>query len=133
MTHRDAPAFARFVLVGLVNTAVTGGLLVALSRVMSLSAAYTIVFALGLCFSTVATGRFVFRTEVRLGPALRFVGWYLAVYGLGLVVIHVAQQDLHVSRLAGAAIVILVTVPLNFLGGRLAFRRSAPTWRPTPS
>ncbi len=132
MTRRDASEFARFVLVGVVNTAGTGALLVVLSQVMSLSAAYTLVFALGLCFTTAATGRFVFRTGVSAGSALRFVSWYLAVYAVGLAVIHVAQREFHVSRLVGAATVVLVTAPLNFLGGRLAFRRSESTWRTTP-
>lgn len=82
--------------------------------------AYTIVFAGGLSYTTVLSSRWVF--SARTSPRLlaTFVGWYLAVYVIGLGTVHVVRDHVD-STILLAGVTILVTAPLSFLGGRLIF------------
>ncbi len=113
----------RFLLVGATNTAVTGLLLLLLAGPIGLELAYTIVFVLGLAFTTVLTGRYVFSTTTSWRRSTLFVLWYLGVYGLGLGLI--SALDTRLSNAWTVLVILLVTVPTNFLGGRLIFHGSA--------
>ena len=62
MSELRGQAF-RFLLVGGANTAVTFVALALLAMVIDPALAYTIVFAAGLAFTTVMTGRFVFSAD----------------------------------------------------------------------
>jgi hypothetical protein len=83
------------------------------------------VFAAGVAFSSWLTGSFVFGARRQLRTSLTYAGWYLAVYGVGLGVLQLAQRiDDLPTWLLGLA-VISVTAPLNYLGGRVLFRPAA--------
>jgi putative flippase GtrA len=115
----------RFLLVGGSNTAVTLALLVLLQNWLSPTVAYTVVFALGLAYTTVMTASVIFggRLTWRTGGA--FVGWYLLVYGVGVAVVQAIHLMWDPSALVTALVTIGVTAPLNFLGGRLLFQPAA--------
>ncbi len=120
-------SFLRFLLVGALNTALTGALIVVISRWIDIQLAYTIVFVVGLVFTTAMAGPFVFRAPLTGRALRRFMSWYLCVYLLGVSVVHVGEHRFHISHVWIAAAVIAVTAPLNFLGGRRAFlTRAAP-------
>lgn len=113
--------FLRFLLVGAASTLLTGLLMLAIAQLVELEIAYTIVFALGLTFTTAVVGPFVFRSQLTGRAARRFVSWYLCVYLVGVLVAHLAGHQWHVSHLVATAAVLTVTAPLNFLGGSRAF------------
>jgi putative flippase GtrA len=113
----------RFLLVGGSNTAVTLVLFVVLQRWMGPAVAYTVVFALGLAYTTAMTATVVFGARLTWRTATAFVGWYLLVYGVGLAVVAVLHQLWQPSAVQTAVITVAVTAPLNFLGGRLLFAR----------
>jgi uncharacterized membrane protein YciS (DUF1049 family) len=117
-------SFLRFLLTGSTNTALTGLLMLAIAEWVDVDVAYTIVFVIGLAFTTVVTGRFVFRVQLTIAAIRRFVAWYLCVYLVGVAVIQLAQHQWHVSHLLTTAAVLAVTAPLNFLGGGRAFTLS---------
>jgi putative flippase GtrA len=117
-------SFLRFLLVGALNTALTGALIVVISKWIDIQLAYTIVFVVGLMFTTAMAGPFVFRAPLTGRALRRFMSWYLCVYLLGVSVVHVAEHRFHISHVWIAAAVIAVTAPLNFLGGRRAFLTS---------
>ncbi|HST56610.1 MAG TPA: GtrA family protein [Solirubrobacteraceae bacterium] len=117
--ERPRGAIPRFLITGVLNTVVTGALLVIAAHWIKLEVAYTIVFMFGLAFTTVATGRYVFRSHLSVYAATRFVAWYLCVYLVGVAVLHLLGHD--VSHVLAAAAVLTVTGPLNFLGGSRAF------------
>jgi putative flippase GtrA len=120
--HRALRAsFLRFLVVGALNTALTGALIVAISKWIDIQLAYTIVFVVGLIFTTAMAGPFVFRAPLTGRALRRFMSWYLCVYLLGVSVVHVAEHSFHIAHVWIAAAVIAVTAPLNFLGGRRAF------------
>ena len=111
----------RFLVVGGSNTVVTLVLFVVLQRWLPPSAAYTVVFALGLAYTTAMTATVVFGAHPSWRRVGAFVGWYLLVYGVGLVVVQAAHLVWHPSPLVTAVLTVAVTAPLNFLGGRFLF------------
>ena len=122
-----AGQLVRFLALGVVNTGLTFALLVVLQGLMTPQAAFTLVFALGVAFTTTLTSRVVFQTRSSALRLVLFAAWYVAVYIVGRVVI--AALEPTVDSSAGlAAAVVAVTAPLSFLGGRLllAGRRPAP-------
>jgi putative flippase GtrA len=115
----------RFLLVGGANTGVTIAIFTLLARVMDPSLAYTIVFLLGLVFTTMMTSRFVFSTTAPPGRMAMFVAWYLAVYGVGLLVVRLLDRGQHWPKLGIAVVTVMVTAPLSFIGGRLIFHQDS--------
>ena len=130
---RPAPAgrsgtgeVVRFLLVGGSNTLVTLALFVLLQQWLAPAVAYTVVFALGLVYTTAMTASVVFGARLTWRTGGAFVGWYLLVYGVGLLAVQLLQALWTPSSLVTAVVTVAVTAPLNFLGGRLLFRPTAP-------
>lgn len=119
----------RFVIVGGFNTLVTGVLLSFLARVIDPRLAYTIVFVLGIALSVALAGGFVFGIRMTRALAVAYVGMYLAVYIAGLVAVALAIRAGMPRELSG--LVVLVTAPLTFVGGRLVLTRELSTTRTT--
>ena len=117
----------RFLVLGGSNTAITLVLFALLARVMPPWLAYTVVFALGLAYTTVLTGRFVFGAANTGRSSALFIGWYLTVFAFGLGVVQTVQVLGVHSPDVLALSTVAVTAPLNFVGGRWIFRdRSSP-------
>jgi len=112
----------RFLAVGGSNTVITLVLFALLARVMAPWLAYTLVFALGLAYTTMLTGRFVFGAENTRRRSGLFIGWYLTVFVIGLGVVQTVQALGVDSPDVLAVMTVAVTAPLNFLGGRWIFR-----------
>ncbi len=113
----------RFALVGGSNTLVTLGLFVLLQQWLSPGVAYTMVFAVGLAYTTAMTARVVFGTRPTWWSGAAFVGWYLLVYLVGLLVVRGLHTWWEPGALVTAVVTVGVTAPLNFLGGRVLFQR----------
>jgi putative flippase GtrA len=113
----------RFLLVGGSNTAITFVLLAVLARFIDRRVAFTIVFAAGIVYTTALTGRFVFAAAGSRARTAAFVLWYLGVYLIGLLVVHVIDRDGERSGILVALAAVCVTAPLGFLGGRLVYHR----------
>lgn len=114
----------RFLAVGVVNTVATYALFVGLGLVMSAALAYTIAFALGLCWVAFGTSTYVFgsRHPKRI---VTYALWYVLVYIVGqLVIAHMSPEGLRSLLLTTGALMV-VTVPLTFVGGRLILTETA--------
>ncbi len=111
----------RFLLVGGSNTAITLALFVLLQQWLDPTLAYTVVFALGLAYTTAMTARVVFGARLVWRTALGFAAWYLLVYGVGLLVVQTLHAVWAPSGVVTALLTVAVTAPLSFLGGRLLF------------
>ena len=116
----------RFLLVGGSNTAVTFVLLAVLAQFIDRRVAFTLVFAAGIVYTTALTGRFVFSAAGSRARTAAFVLWYLGVYLIGLLVVHVIDGDGERSGILVALAAVCVTAPLGFLGGRLVYHRGVP-------
>jgi putative flippase GtrA len=107
----------RFLLAGGANTLVTAGLLALLSLVIDPRLAYTIVFAGGVVLSTVLADRFVYGVRMNRAARVAYVTLYVLVYLIGLLAVHLWTTAGYPE--AATSLVVVVTAPLTFLGGRL--------------
>ena len=124
----------RFLLAGGANTVVTAILLALLSLVIDPKIAYTIVFAAGIAFSTYMANRYVYGVRMTRSAMATYVAMYVVVYLIGLAVI--SQLERTDLSDAASGLVVLVTAPLTFIGGRLitsAIHRSRATASATTS
>lgn len=124
MTVRTAEAFfrapaVRFLLVGGANTAATAAIVVLLSLVLPGWLAFTVSFALGLLFSVLVTGRWVFQSQLSPRRAVTFAAAYAVIYLCGLVLVRLLE--VWGAPPAASAATVVVTAPLSFLAGRLIF------------
>jgi putative flippase GtrA len=111
----------RFAIVGGSNTLITLLLFTLLQHWLDAGLAYTLVFALGLIYTTSMTATVVFGARLTWRTALLYVGWYLLVYSVGLGTVSLLGRVWAPSPFVTAAVTVCVTAPLNFLGGRLLF------------
>ena len=129
MSERSARIreLVRFALVGGSNTLVTLLLFVLLQHWLPAAVAYTLVFALGLAYTTAMTATVVFGARLTWRTGALYVGWYLLVYGIGLGTVSLLGSVWAPSPVLTAVVTVGITAPLNFLGGRLLFatRRAA--------
>jgi putative flippase GtrA len=121
----------RFLVVGGLNTLLTYAIFFLLGLVLPAWLAYTIAYAVGLVWVAVGTSRLVFDFRGSWQRPVLFAAWYLALYGIGqLVIAIIAPRDPAALAVTSLAILI-VTVPLSFLGGRLLFRDRAEGTEPS--
>ncbi len=106
----------RFLIAGGANTLVTAGLLALLSLVIDPRLAYTLVFAAGVVLSTVLADRFVYGVRMNRAAVTAYVLLYLLVYLVGLLVVHLWAAAGQPP--AASSLVVVITAPLTFLGGR---------------
>lgn len=116
----------RFLVVGGLNTLGTYAIFFLLGLVIPPWIAYTVAFGLGLLWTSLASSRLVFRVRFRVPRVAAFAAFYLVVYGLGRLVIHLLDPQGPEALLVTAAVVLVVTTPLAFLGGHLIFRPDSP-------
>ena len=114
----------RFLIVGGTNTLVTGAIVVLLSFVMPGWLAFSIAFALGLVYSVVVTGRWVFNSHLTAQRTALFVGAYLVIYLIGLGFVALVTLWDGPPWLNGAS--VLLTAPLSFLAGKFIFTNPQP-------
>jgi putative flippase GtrA len=107
----------RFLVAGGFNTVVTGLLLSFLARLMDPPLAYTLVFALGIVIAVTTAGGFIFGVRLTRRLVVRYVTMYVAVYLVGLAAVALAVGAGMPREWSG--LVVLITAPLTFIGGRL--------------
>ncbi|MEI2766034.1 MAG: hypothetical protein V9F82_10160 [Dermatophilaceae bacterium] len=132
--HTLAGSAWRFVVVGGLNTVVTGLALSALATVVDPRAAYALVYALGVVAATLLAGPVVYRVDLRPPVKLAYAAMYVAVFLAGLFAVDFAGS--HGMPASWSGLVVLVTAPLTFLGGRLLTQwahgrpaKEAQSWR----
>ncbi|KAA9377526.1 GtrA family protein [Microbispora cellulosiformans] len=121
--------FARFLTGGALNTAVTYGLFVVLSRWLPPAVAYSAVFLLGIALSYVVNSVFVFRVRASAGSAVRFPAVYLAQYATGLALLTLLTR-IGVDGRAALPLTMCVTVPLTFAMTRHVLVKAASREQP---
>lgn len=122
-SRRTPSQVFRFLLVGGLNTCLTGGIFLALSSVVAPTLAYSAAFAIGITIAVVVTPRFVFRSRASTSQRVRYAGWYLAVYVFGLVIVSLLHDRLQLGNTAVAGLTTLATAGLSFVGARFLFEQ----------
>ena len=113
--------FARFLIGGILNTAITYLLYFSLLPFFSYKIAYTAAFILGILVSYGLNALFVFKAKVAIKSMIRFPLIYLIQYLLGIALVTTLIEYLGVAAWLAPMIVIIITVPLTFVLSRLIF------------
>jgi putative flippase GtrA len=115
--------FGGFLAVGAINTLLTLLLYEALILVMPYWLAYTLGFAAGIAFALFANAGLVFGRPVTIASAARFVLFYLVSYAAGLGIVVLLVEGIRIPAGLAPLGAVLVMLPINFLGSRLALGR----------
>lgn len=115
--------FARFLMSGGFNTALTYGMYLALLGVLSYQISYTISYVTGIVLAYVLNRFFVFKSHQGLRSAVLMPFIYLVQYLLSLVILWIWVEKFEFdSRLAPLAAIVL-TLPVTFLLSKFAFAK----------
>lgn len=115
--------FARFLMSGGFNTALTYGIYLALLSVLSYQISYTISYVTGIVLAYVLNRFFVFKSHQGLRSAVLMPFIYLVQYLLSLVILWIWVEKFGFdSRLAPLAAIVL-TLPVTFLLSKFAFAK----------
>jgi len=117
--------FARYVIVGAVNTAATYVLLVALMRVIEYRLAYSIAYVVGIALGCWLQCRLVFHVPLDWRNAIRFPAVYAVQYLIGLLLLWVLVDGAGMRREWAALLVIMLNVPIGFLTLRFLLQTRA--------
>lgn len=121
----------RFVVAGGINTAVTAGVLSLAALVMDPRLAYALAFGLGVGIAVYLAGGFVFGVRLTRRLVTLYVLMYGVVFLIGLGVVALAMRAGAPPQASG--LVVVVTAPLTFIGGRLLLvSRSTETTEKMP-
>lgn len=120
----------RFVVLGGMNTLLTYALFIGLGLLIPAWIAYTIAYFAGLVWTTLGSSRFVFRARFSGRRVLIFAAWYLFMFGIGQLVIRLVDPHGFAQLVITSGIVLAITTPLIFLGGRYIFVHTAADTAP---
>jgi len=108
--------FARFVVVGAVNTALSYGVyLLLLLLVIDYRVAYTVAYVAGLVFGYLAQARLVFRAQLGARSGIAYLATYAAMYFASVLMLWLAVDLVGVPKPWAMLVALCVTVPLSFL------------------
>lgn len=113
--------FARFLLGGGVNTAVTYGLFMLLQWFIPAAGAYTIAYVIGILLAYGINTIFVFQTKPSVRTALQFPAVYVIQYISGLALLTLFTY-MGLSNAVAMLLTIVVNVPISFLMTRYVLR-----------
>ena len=115
--------FARFIVVGSVNTGVGYGLYLLLLVWINYQAAYAAVYVVGIIIAYVLNSCYVFRRPMGLGTALGYPLVYVAQYLFGAAVLYALVTWFGCDRRWAALVALAASVPVSFTLNRLALAR----------
>ena len=122
--------FARYVVAGLCNTALTYALLILAMQWIDDLIAYSIVYVLGIAIGYGLQSRFVFRVPVDWRSAARFPAIYLFQYLLGASILWMLIHAGHLNPRVAALAAVAANVPVGFWMSRVVLARSVRPARP---
>lgn len=113
------PRFARFVLVGGVNTAVHGGLYLVLWLVLPYLGAHLVAVTAAMCCSYVLNCRFTFRVRPTLGKLLLYPASNVVNIGLSTTAVYVLVESFAVDSRIATILGGIAAIPATFAVSRL--------------
>lgn len=113
--------FARFLVSGGFNTAVTYGLYLLLLNVLPYKTSYTIAYVAGIVLAYSLNRFFVFKSHKGIKSIALFPLVYLAQYLTSLLILWVWVEKLGFDSRIAPLIAIAITVPMTFVLSRFVF------------
>lgn len=114
-TRHNLRQYASFLLCGAANTGATYALYVLFLLVMPYKPAYSVAYVCGIGVSYFLNSRYVFKEPVTLAKFLKYPVVYIVQYALGIVVLHVCIDILHISQWLAPVVVIIISLPVTFV------------------
>ena len=122
-----APSFLKFLVSGGVNTALTYVIYLILLRFINYQTSYAISYIIGIAMSFILNRYFVFQSDRGIRSAILFPFVYLTQYLLGVFILWIWVDVAGLSKAAGPAIVVCVTIPVTFFLSRAVFTNKNAT------
>ena len=116
------PEFIRFVMVGVLATALHYGIYFLLQRFINVNIAYTLGYALSFIANFYLTAYFTFGKKPSWSKAFGFGGAHLFNYLLHIGLLNTVLW-LGLSKTLAPIPVFAIAIPVNFLLGRFVFKR----------
>jgi len=110
--------FARFLVAGAVNTALTYALYLALLAPLGYLAAYALAYVAGIALSYVLASRFVFGTAMSLGSFFRYPLVYVVQYLVGTIVLWACVEWLGIGKEFAVLASVVATIPVTYAASR---------------
>ncbi|MEH6632268.1 MAG: GNAT family N-acetyltransferase [Halopseudomonas aestusnigri] len=107
-----------FVIVGGINTCITLALYWALLLVLDHNWSYALTFIVGVLFSWAANSKTTFESVLNSKKLPAYGLFYLGSYGIGQFALNWSIIDLGFNEHIAIFFVILISLPINFLGSR---------------
>lgn len=115
--------FIRFSLVGIVATGIHYLIYYLLQQTIPAGVAYTIAYAISLVINFILTARFTFKTQATVGKGTGFGLAHLCNYLLQMGLLYIVLAT-GINRALAPIPVYCISVPLNFLMVRFAFKNN---------
>ncbi|KPB88709.1 Uncharacterized protein AC502_4321 [Pseudomonas syringae pv. maculicola] len=119
--------FARFLMSGGFNTALTYGIYLVLLMFLSYKISYTISYATGILLAYVLNRFFVFKSHQGLRSVVLLPLIYAIQYGLSLVILWCWVEKLQLDERLAPLAAIFLTLPVTFILSKFAFSAKPTT------
>ncbi|MBI6701480.1 GtrA family protein [Pseudomonas viridiflava] len=119
--------FARFLMSGGFNTALTYGLYLVLLMFLSYNVSYTISYVTGILLAYTLNRFFVFKSHQGLRSVILLPLIYLVQYCLSLVILWCWVEKLGLDERLAPLVAIALTLPVTFVLSKLAFSAKETT------
>lgn len=122
LVQKHGPEAVRFVIVGLIATAIHYGIYLLLEGWLGINLAYSIGYAVSLAFNFILSNYFTFKTQPSLAKSAGFCASHAVNYGL-----HIALLNLFVycgvPEKIAPIFVFMVAIPVNYVLVRHVLKR----------
>ena len=113
--------FLRFIVSGVVNTAITYVIYLFLLSVMPYQAGYTISYLIGILLAFALNRYFVFKQHRGARSIVLFPLVYIVQYLCGMLLLFIWVEALNLSVKLAPLVVVMITIPVTYLLSRYIF------------
>jgi putative flippase GtrA len=107
--------FSKFIVVGIINTAITYIVYIALLGLLGYNNSYLISYILGILISYALNTKFVFNTNYSVIKLIKFPLVYIAQYLINAMVLRVVIERDITNELFAPILVLILSIPVTFL------------------
>lgn len=114
----------RFVVIGILNSALSYALYLSLLAILSYRLAYSITYLMGILLGYVLNAKWVFITRVSVRSALLYPAAYIVNYLLGVACLWLLVESFGVAQNFAPLLILVVTVPSAYMMNKAVFNRT---------
>jgi putative flippase GtrA len=111
--------FARFLVAGGINTALTYALYLVLLEPLGYLSSYSVAYVVGIVLSYFLASRFVFRTGTSIASFFRYPLVYVAQYLVGSIVLWACVEWAGMKKEIAVLVAVAATIPVTYFVSRV--------------